>query len=119
MSAREDRLSQLSTNWPELVRARIRDGAAANDARRSVLFRYGGAVYRYLLASTRDPHAADDLSQEFALRFVRGDYDHADPARGRFRDLVKTVLCHLVVDHFRKRKVVPLPAGGFPAPGPP
>jgi RNA polymerase sigma-70 factor (ECF subfamily) len=116
MTAGDDRLSQMSTHWPELARARA-DGAA--DARRAVLFRYGGAVYRYLLAATRDPHAADDLSQEFALRFLRGTYDHADPAKGRFRDLVKTVLHHLVVDHYRTRKGVPLPDNGCSVAGPP
>src|SRR5262245_23345494 len=98
MSANEDRLSQMSTNWPELVRAQIQDGTVADDARRGILFRYAGAVYRYLLAATREPHVADDLSQEFSLRFLRGDYNHADPVRGRFRDLVKTVLYHLVAD---------------------
>jgi DNA-directed RNA polymerase specialized sigma24 family protein len=55
---------------------------------------------------------ADDLSQEFALRLVRGDFQHADPGRGRFRDFLRTALSHLVADHRRRqaRRPGPLPA---------
>ena len=34
--------------------------------------------------ASRDPDAAEELSQEFALRFVRGDLGGADRGRGRF-----------------------------------
>src|SRR5262249_50527511 len=64
--------------------------------------RYCGAVYRYLLRAVRDPHVAEDLTQEFALRFIRGLFRQADPARGRFRDYVKTSLFHLVDDYRRR-----------------
>ena len=37
----------------------------------------------------RDKDAADELSQEFALRFVRGDLKGADRERGWFRDFLK------------------------------
>ena len=47
---------------------------------------------------------ADDLAQEFAYRFVRGDFRNADPAKGRFRDYLKTALRNLINDHFRKQK---------------
>jgi DNA-directed RNA polymerase specialized sigma24 family protein len=56
-----------------------------------------------VLSATGDIHAADDLTQIFALRFIRGDFHRADPAKGRFRDFLKTVLYHLVVDHFRSQ----------------
>jgi DNA-directed RNA polymerase specialized sigma24 family protein len=57
----------------------------------------------------RDPDAADELSQEFAVRVLRGDFRRADPRRGRFRDLVKTAALHLVVDYYRRRKARPKP----------
>jgi RNA polymerase sigma factor (sigma-70 family) len=74
--------------------------------------RYGGAVYRYLLGIVRDADAADDLAQEFALRFLRGDFRRVDPQRGRFRDFVKMALRHLVIDHHRRKRTRPqqLPA---------
>ena len=57
----------------------------------------------------RDPDVAAELSQEFALRFLRGDFHRADPSRGRFRDIVKTTLFHLIVDHQRARQRQPQP----------
>jgi RNA polymerase sigma-70 factor (ECF subfamily) len=89
-------LGQISTAWSVVCRAhqgRQDDGAAA---RHALLERYSGAVYRYLLGALRDGDAADELSQEFCLRFLRGDFHRAAPERGRFRDFVKTSLVRLV-----------------------
>ena len=104
-----DRLSQISTDWQEVFDAHSASTASAKAAQHALVLRYCGAVYHYLLTATGDIHAADDLVQEFALRFVRGDFHRADPAKGRFRDFLKTILYHLVVDHFRARKRSPHP----------
>jgi RNA polymerase sigma-70 factor (ECF subfamily) len=72
-----------------------------------LLERYCGAVYRYVLGAVRDPDVAEELTQEFALRFLRGDFRRADPKRGRFRDYLKTSLVHLVTDHHRRRQAQP------------
>jgi RNA polymerase sigma-70 factor (ECF subfamily) len=111
------RLSQISTAWTTLDRAHSGPADAASEAQRRVLRRYGGAIYRYLLGATRDPEAADELFQEFALRFVRGDFRRADPRRGRFRDFLKTALYHLIVDtqRARGRRPLPLADGADPA----
>jgi RNA polymerase sigma-70 factor (ECF subfamily) len=101
------RLSRMETEWSLVYQANRECGEKRLAAQRALLQRYGGAVYRYLLGALHDPHAADDLSQEFSLRFVRGDFRNADPQRGRFRDLVKTVLFHLIVDHQRRLKGSP------------
>lgn len=66
--------------------------------------RYSGAVRRYALAALRTEEGADEVMQEFALRFVRGDFGKADPGRGKFRSFVKTTVYHLIVDQQRKRK---------------
>jgi RNA polymerase sigma-70 factor (ECF subfamily) len=73
-------------------------------AQQTLLDRYGGAVRRYALAALRDEDAADEVFQEFALRFVRGDFGRADPERGRFRAFVKTVVYRLIVDYQRRAK---------------
>jgi RNA polymerase sigma-70 factor (ECF subfamily) len=74
--------------------------------------RYCGAVYRYLLGATRDEDAALELFQDFAVRFLRGDFRRADPERGRFRDYLKTALIHLVSDQrlARRKRPTSLPA---------
>lgn len=97
----DDRLSRISTLWTQLRQAH-ESGEVAVRARQELMHRYCGAAYRYLLKAVRDPHLAEDLSQEFALRFIKGRFKHAAPDRGRFRDYVKTALFHLVDDHYRK-----------------
>jgi RNA polymerase sigma-70 factor (ECF subfamily) len=70
--------------------------------------RYYGAVYRYLLGATRDEDAALELFQDFAVRFLRGDFRRANPELGRFRDYLKTALIHMVTDHRRAGRLRPI-----------
>jgi RNA polymerase sigma-70 factor (ECF subfamily) len=103
------RLSNISTRWTMVTQAHRappdEDTAAAQEA---LVERYLGAIYRYLLGAVRDPDVADELFQEFSLRFVRGDFRNADPKKGRFRDLVKTALINLVINHQKKKRPLPL-----------
>jgi RNA polymerase sigma-70 factor (ECF subfamily) len=96
-------LSRIQTAWT-MVREAHGDDAAVLAAQQALLDRYGGAVRRYALAALRNEDAADEVFQEFALRFIRGDFGNADPARGRFRAFVKTVVYRLIVDHQRRAK---------------
>ncbi|MFO0841314.1 MAG: sigma-70 family RNA polymerase sigma factor [Gemmataceae bacterium] len=103
-----DRLTQINTRWTLVLQAN-QGGDETARAQQELVARYGGAVYRYLLGMLRDAHLAEDFAQEFALRLVRGDYGHATPTRGRFRDFLKTSLRHLVIDHWRRKCPGPLP----------
>jgi RNA polymerase sigma factor (sigma-70 family) len=102
-------LSRISTHWDLLFAAHQGEKEDVRQAQQELLRRYCGAIYRYLLAVLRDPEAAADLSQEFALRFVRGAFRNADPERGRFRDFVKKSLYHLIMDHHRRQQAQPRP----------
>ena len=104
-----DRLTLIKTHWAMLFQAHQDLGDAASAAQRELLLRYYGAVYRYLLGILRDPAAAEELTQEFAVRFLRGDFSGADPRRGRFRDFLKAALRHLAVDYWRQQRKTPLP----------
>lgn len=108
--AADQRLSRLDTCWTVLGRGQG-ESAEAVAAKQQLLERYVAAVRRYLLGALRDAEAADELTQEFAVRFMKGDLHRADPARGRFRDFVKGVLFHQIADHYRRLKRVP---GGLP-----
>ena len=103
-SDQDERLSRIETNWAALLRAHDPAASGARTARDRLILRYSGAVYRYLLGALRDPDTAADLCQEFAVRFLRGDFRRAQPSRGRFRDYVRTVLVNLVNDYHRSRK---------------
>jgi RNA polymerase sigma factor (sigma-70 family) len=108
----DSRLSQISTLWTALRNAHADSPDAASTRQRLLMERYCGAVYRYLLGALRDQDAAEELFQEFATRFLRGEFRRADPERGRFRDYVKTALIHLVTDYYRAQRKAPrsLPA---------
>lgn len=97
-------LSRIETRWTLIFEAK-RGDERAGEAKRILMERYCGAVSRYLLASVRDVDAAEELAQEFALRFIRGDFKNAEPGRGRFRDYVKRSVYHLMMDYHRARRV--------------
>ncbi len=104
-------LSQMSTQWTMVFQAHSGTPDEAHIAASRLMCRYAGAVHRYLLKAVKDPDAADELDQEFALRFLRGDFKNSDPNRGRFRDYVKRAVQNLINDyHRRKRPVVSLDA---------
>jgi RNA polymerase sigma-70 factor (ECF subfamily) len=107
------RLESISTKWTLLKRAHAGAGAAGNlqaaaQAQAELLNRYGGAVRRYMLGSLKDPEAADDLFQDFACRFLRGDFQGANPDKGRFRDFLKGVVSHMVADFCKRRQRQPM-----------
>jgi DNA-directed RNA polymerase specialized sigma24 family protein len=93
------RLSRIPTQWSLIREAHGELAGAAVTARRTLLDHYCAAVNRYLLGAVRDTDAADELSQEFALRLLRGDFWRVASDRGRFRDYIKSVLMNLVNDH--------------------
>jgi RNA polymerase sigma-70 factor (ECF subfamily) len=102
--AGERHLSQLTTLWSVVCQAHQGPEEAMRAARQRLLERYGGAVRRYLTRAVRERDADDELLQEFALRFLRGDFRRADPERGRFRNFLKTALFRLVVQSRRRRQ---------------
>jgi RNA polymerase sigma factor (sigma-70 family) len=104
-------LSQLTTEWSLVVQSHLGSPEQIAAAQVELMDRYAGAVHRYLLSATHDPDAAAELAQEFALRFVRGDFHRADPTRGRFRDFVKRALRNLIIDDQRRRVIRPRPMG--------
>jgi RNA polymerase sigma-70 factor (ECF subfamily) len=106
-------LSWISTTWPKVLQGRGQEDGAAK-ARAELLVRYHEAVYHYFLQQLRDPHVAQELYSNFALRLIETDQiiKRADPKLGRFRNYLKTILHHMVIDYYRSRgrkKEQPLP----------
>jgi RNA polymerase sigma factor (sigma-70 family) len=96
-------ISRIHTAW-SMVREAHGDHTAVQFAQQRLLERYGGAVRRYALSALHSEDAAEEVFQEFALKFVRGDFGSANPERGRFRAFVKTVVYRLIVDYQRRSK---------------
>lgn len=97
-------LNEIVTNWDELFSALSQNGVSEAPLLARVLQRYFGAIWSYLATIVKDENVADDLAQEFAVRFLRGDFQNLHPNKGRFRDFLKVVLRNMVMDHFRKQK---------------
>jgi RNA polymerase sigma-70 factor (ECF subfamily) len=100
----DHRISRIETLWSIVRRAQGGGTLDVHSAQKQMLDRYGGAVRRYLLGAVRDADVADELYQEFALRFLNGDYASADAEKGRFRSFLKTILFRLVAEHHRRKK---------------
>ena len=99
-----DRLSQIETLWSMVRRAHDDGATQANSAQSKMLDRYGGAAKRYLRAVVKDDDAADDVYQDFAVRFLKGDFADVSPERGKFRAFLKTVLFRTAMDYFRQKR---------------
>ena len=92
---KEPRLSDLSTQWTMLFQAHLGTPEEVGDALRLMMLRYSGAVHRYLLKTVGDAEEVKDLDQEFALRFLKGNFLKYNPNVGRFRDYVKGAVRNL------------------------
>jgi RNA polymerase sigma-70 factor (ECF subfamily) len=100
------RLSRILTWWTMVFEAHREQGnEAATIHRHRLLLRYYRPVYHYLRAMVRDADVAEELTHEFVVHFLRGDFKRADPSCGRFRDLIKRALRHLAIDYWRRTRV--------------
>lgn len=111
------RLTDIPTEWTLIRTAHspVPSGATSDPeiakAMERLIGRYHDAVGRYLKLKLRDENLADEVSQEFWTKLLTHKLAGADPSKGRFRDYLRTVLHRLIIDHFRGRKVQPLPPG--------
>ena len=104
MADEQSRLSGIETHWSVVRRAHEGHDSDARQAQRELIEQYGDAVRRYLIGALGSVDTADEVFQEFAVRFIRGDFKSADPQRGQFRSFVKTAVYRLIIDHYRQQK---------------
>lgn len=96
MDADRDELASqlLSTNWTAL---------AAGDVAH-VVRAYWKPVFRYLRTRLPDEATAEDVTQEFFLRFLDTDaVSRADRQKGRFRTFLFHSARQFLVDQYRRR----------------
>lgn len=113
----KQRLTDIATEWTLIRTAHAPcvegspGGGDAAAAMERLIGRYHDAVGRYLKLKLRDKNLADEVSQEFWAKLLTHKLAGADPRKGRFRDYLRTILHRLIIDHFRGRKLLPLPPG--------
>ena len=103
ISKENGHLSRIETLWSVVRQAHDSNADQAANAQTQLLDRYGNAIRRYLIGAVKDTNIADELFQEFAFKFVKGDFKSVDPERGKFRSYVKTVLFRMVAQYYRKQ----------------
>jgi RNA polymerase sigma-70 factor (ECF subfamily) len=100
----QSRLSRIETQWSLLKQAHEASSPWASTAQAQLLQRYRGALFRYVLVLTRSLDDAEDLLQEFAVRFLKGDFAAANSRKGSFRAYLKTSIIHMVSDQRRNKQ---------------
>ncbi|MBI1917086.1 MAG: sigma-70 family RNA polymerase sigma factor [Planctomycetes bacterium] len=115
-------LSRIKTQWTLLGEAHEGKGDEARKILHQQLLRYYGAVYRYLLGVVCDVAVAEDLTQDFAVRFLRGDFKGArrnfeggHRPGASFRNYLRTALRNLARDYWDRQKQRDKEGGPLPA----
>lgn len=96
-----------NTRWLLLGRAAVGENAGRRPALAEFLGLYFAALQRYLVVGMRiEPDLAQDILQDFFYaKFLAGNLlTAADPARGRFRDLLLKSLRNHAISELRRRK---------------
>ena len=87
-----------TTRWSLLLAAR-QDDVHASAALSGICAQYRRPVLDYIRRAGHSQADAEDLTQAFFVRFLERRADHgADPARGRFRQLLRVQLRHFLCD---------------------
>lgn len=88
-----------TTAWSVIRAAQDREDPASLQAMNRCMAAYWRPVFYFLRARGCPLHRAEDLAQEFFLRFYeRGWIGPADPQRGRFRTFLLTILTRFLSD---------------------
>lgn len=96
------RLDALTTRWSLVRRAHGESVVSSDQARSELVLRYSASIRKYIRAIVRDDDKGDELAQDAVVRLLSGDFAGADPARGRFRDLLKVAVRNMVRNEWAK-----------------
>ena len=93
-----------TTIWTNIRQAGAMDERAMDEFARQ----YRPAVLAYITQRGYDRTLAEDLCQDVFVRLLKSDLlTRADPDRGRFRTLVRTVAMRTATDYLRKKREKP------------
>jgi DNA-directed RNA polymerase specialized sigma24 family protein len=93
-----------TTAWSMIRAAQDRESPECLTAINRCVAAYWRPVFCFLRAKGYPLHRAEDLTQEFFLRFYqRGWIGRADPQRGRFRTFLLTILTRFLADQGTER----------------
>jgi len=95
----------LTTRWSVVLSAGGQTDEERAEALEQLCFDYWYSLYAYLRRSGRSEEDAQDLTQGFFQMFLRrGDFQRANPEKGRFRSFLLTSLKNFVANEWRKER---------------
>src|SRR6266487_6246916 len=103
-----------TTHWTVVLAAREKDGTVAREALASLCSTYWYPLYAFIRRQGSTPHEAEDLTQEFFLRFLeRHALGSVQPAAGKFRSFLLACLKNFLANE-RERAHAQRRGGGRP-----
>ena len=104
-----------TTRWSRVVTAASLDGSGAREALSSLCQAYWYPIYAYVRHRGHSPEQAQDLTQDFFAYLLERDLiATADPSRGRFRGLLRTICSRQLADHRDRQDAGKRGGGRFP-----
>lgn len=92
-----------TTRWTVISRARDGSGETAGAALEQLCTDYWSPLYAYVRSKGYSPEEAADAVQEFFYRIVKKNLlEGLDPARGRFRNFLRTALTNFLINEYVK-----------------
>lgn len=103
------------TDWSRLQKLKPGNEADRQAVLGELYGRYKAPILMYLARKGCPPDSKEDVVQDFFLYSMeQGLFEKADPARGRFRNLILTALNHYTARTERWKKAIKRhPQGGF------
>ena len=93
----------VTTHWSVVLAAGHGDTTRAADALAHLCQAYWYPLYAYARRLGSSPHEAQDLTQEFFARLLKGNWvAQADQQRGRFRSFLLTAMKHFIANEWNK-----------------
>src|SRR6186997_2745142 len=103
-----------TTHWTVVLEARDKSGDAAREALAILCSTYWYPLYAFIRRQGSSPHEAEDLTQEFFLRFLdRHALERVQPAAGKFRSFLLVCLKNFLANE-RERARAQRRGGGRP-----
>lgn len=93
----------VTTHWSVVLAAGHGDTTRADDALAHLCQTYWYPLYAYARRRGCSPHDAQDLTQEFFARLLKGNWlADADRQRGRFRSFLLSAMKHFMANEWNK-----------------
>ena len=102
-----------TTHWSVVVRAGQQASVQSAEALEKLCRTYWFPLYAYVRRRGYEPTEAQDLTQDFFIRFLEKGYlTHADRQKGKFRSFLLTALNHFLVNEWRRAQAIKRGGGG-------